>query len=46
MILSVGDVDCLRGRSLEYERSEGSWPLVCHLSDKALLGSYAATDKS
>ena len=32
--------------ALQYERNEGSGPLVYQLSGKAMLGSYALMDKS
>jgi hypothetical protein len=32
--------------ALQYERNEGSGPLVYQLSDKAMLGSHALKDKS
>ena len=34
------------GRGPWYERNEGSGPLVYQLSDKAMLGNHALTDKN
>ena len=44
-MISVGTVSNLRGRSIQYERNGGSWPLVYRLSEKAAPGSYAIGDK-
>jgi hypothetical protein len=45
-LISTGNVRCLRGRILQYERNEGSWPLVYRLSDKVRRAATPCVDKS
>ncbi len=44
-LISTGNVRCLKGRIFQYERNEGSRPLVYRISDKVKPGSYALEDK-